>query len=343
MLKYLLSMFFWVTMATGLVAQDAMFSQFYTAAQNLNPALSGAFDGKYRASVLYRSQWGDVMGRNGYKDIYAGLDIRFGLKRSKDAIGAGLCFIDNKAGIGNFGNTGVMLSGAFHKVLGHHENSILSVGFNGGIIQRSLNFDGLSFEDQFDRINAYSLATNESIIRNNFAYYDLGLGLVWAVRPDGKQNSYYVGASGFHINNPDISFTASSSTLLPRIIVFGGADLRADKRSRLRTQPRVAAVYQASSYQLNAGMNFRYSLDEYDTNAFHVGGWLRGAKDNRSGMRLADLVATAGFEINGVMIGVSYDVTLSDIGVESRFRNGFEVSCTFIGSYENDMVACPTF
>src|SRR5688572_20795833 len=39
---------------------DPHFSQYYVYPSWLNPALTGAFDGDYRISGIYRSQWGNV-------------------------------------------------------------------------------------------------------------------------------------------------------------------------------------------------------------------------------------------------------------------------------------------
>src|SRR5438552_6174149 len=39
---------------------DPHFSQYYVYPSWLNPALTGAFDGNYRVSGIYRSQWGNI-------------------------------------------------------------------------------------------------------------------------------------------------------------------------------------------------------------------------------------------------------------------------------------------
>src|SRR5215212_5024501 len=39
---------------------DPHFSQYYVYPSWLNPALTGAFDGQYRISGIYRNQWGNV-------------------------------------------------------------------------------------------------------------------------------------------------------------------------------------------------------------------------------------------------------------------------------------------
>lgn len=41
---------------------DPHFTQYYVHPAWLNPALTGAFDGDYRASAIYRNQWSNVSG-----------------------------------------------------------------------------------------------------------------------------------------------------------------------------------------------------------------------------------------------------------------------------------------
>jgi len=43
--------------AWKLSAQDPHFSQYYFTPLEVNPALTGIFEGKYRASMSYRDQW----------------------------------------------------------------------------------------------------------------------------------------------------------------------------------------------------------------------------------------------------------------------------------------------
>src|SRR5688572_5773546 len=39
---------------------DPHFSQYYVYPAWLNPSLTGAFDGQYRVSGIYRTQWGNI-------------------------------------------------------------------------------------------------------------------------------------------------------------------------------------------------------------------------------------------------------------------------------------------
>ena len=57
MKKIQLAVLMTVFSATIALAQDRHFSQFYSSPLTLNPALTGAFDGKYRVGTNYRDQW----------------------------------------------------------------------------------------------------------------------------------------------------------------------------------------------------------------------------------------------------------------------------------------------
>src|SRR3989344_1189699 len=58
MKKYLVAIILFCTMQ--IFAQDVHLSQFYTAQQNLNPALAGFYTGEYRIAGNYRSQWREI-------------------------------------------------------------------------------------------------------------------------------------------------------------------------------------------------------------------------------------------------------------------------------------------
>src|SRR5947199_9999215 len=70
-MKRHLSIIYWVLlMTTGLVkttqAQiDPHFSQYYIQPMTMNPAFTGAFDGDYRVSGIWRSQYGNTLNTKG--------------------------------------------------------------------------------------------------------------------------------------------------------------------------------------------------------------------------------------------------------------------------------------
>ncbi len=58
-----------------LQAQDVHFSQYYTFAQALNPALTGNFDGSYRVALIYRNQWSSFLNKNAFVTPGAAIDL----------------------------------------------------------------------------------------------------------------------------------------------------------------------------------------------------------------------------------------------------------------------------
>ena len=56
-------------------AQDVHFTQFNASPMLVNPALTGAFGGEWRASAIYRDQWRSVVGGAAFKTIAASFDM----------------------------------------------------------------------------------------------------------------------------------------------------------------------------------------------------------------------------------------------------------------------------
>ncbi|HHB79921.1 MAG TPA: type IX secretion system membrane protein PorP/SprF, partial [Saprospiraceae bacterium] len=67
-MKYIFLTLFTLALAQkSLWAQDAHFSQFAAAPLEINPAMSGIFNGKFKANLNYRSQWGSIIGSDAFK------------------------------------------------------------------------------------------------------------------------------------------------------------------------------------------------------------------------------------------------------------------------------------
>src|SRR5215475_4970837 len=92
----LLAICFFTLAALPSVAQtDPHFTQNYTYPMYVNPALAGSSDGEYRASAIYRSQWGSIS--NPYRTTGVSFDTR---TNKNIALGASL--LNQTAGDGGF-------------------------------------------------------------------------------------------------------------------------------------------------------------------------------------------------------------------------------------------------
>lgn len=337
---------------SDLSAQDKHLSQFYASPLTLNPALTGAYNGRYRFSMIYRDQWRRVI-ESPYRTFASELDVRFKVKSNsqyKDAAAVGLVFFrDQVSGI-DFSTQQIALSGAFHKGLGYNNRQFLSIGFQGGISQRNVNYEQLTFDDQFNGVDGYSLGTGEDLPINNFSYGDFSLGVNYAITPKARK-SFYAGFAMHHVFQPDVSFykeelddngePIGSEKLYARYSTQLSAEIPFN--DMLSILPRLLIAKQGPHFEANAGMNVRFMLNDYSNNSFYVGGWARPVSNGEDGIGLDALVLMVGLQQGNFLFGVSYDANFQDLVNYNQGQGAFELSISYFGDFENDSILCPRF
>ncbi len=338
--------------AAPLPAQDQHFSQFFAAPLTFNPALTGAFNGRYRLGIIYRDQWRQVLD---YPNVsYAGsVDMRFGLssrrKRVLDAVGGGVVFYSDKfSGLG-FSTNQISVSGAFHKALSNQADQFLSLGFQVGIAQRNINYENISFEDQFDG-GGFGDPTAEALPENNFSYGDFSVGLNYTLAPSG-QTAVFAGAAIHHILEPQVSFyfdpdeddpdRNGDNKLLRKYTAH--LTLQIPLSERIQLLPRGLFYLQGPHMALTGGANFRFVLNDINGIALHVGAAVRPVRDVETSLQLESAIAMTGIEFKNFLFGFSYDANLSDINVMNNRRSAFEFSIAYLGDYDTETVLCPKF
>src|SRR5207342_1704093 len=83
-----------------------------------------------------------------------------------DALGIGVIGMYDRSGVGALTNIQVGLSAAYHKALGINKQSTFSIGIQGVLVQKSIDFNQLKFEDQFDPATGYANRTSAENIQN---------------------------------------------------------------------------------------------------------------------------------------------------------------------------------
>lgn len=329
----------------GAFSQDQQFTQFYAAPLTLNPALTGAFEGKYRVATSYRDQWKQVLDAP-IKSFALAADLRFdagGVKVKEDAIGLGLLFTNDKTGTVDFSTTQIAISLAYHKSLGVSNRQFLTVGFQGGLTQRNVNYASLQFHDQFDGVTGYSFGTGENLPENNFSFSEYHLGLNYTAQI-GKGGRIYTGASYHHVGKSRTAFFETSSAgekLFSKYSAQVAANIPLRRDGRVSLLPRFLVASQGPHLQINTGTNFRFAMGQYGGTALHFGGWARPVRNN-DGFGLDALVALVGIELNNVLIGLSYDLNLQALSANQR-QGAFEISIAYLGNYDNEEIICPKF
>ena len=330
--------------------QDKHFTQFNASPLTLNPALSGAMEGSYRVGAIYRDQWRKILD-NPIKTFSMAADLRFEANRrksSEDAIGLGIMFFNDKVSVIDFSTTQIAVSLAYHKALGFSKDQFLSIGVQGGLTQRNVNYGSLNFHDEFNGTTGYTGVSSELLPGNNFAFPDLNVGINYTSQFAGE-GSFFAGASIHHVLQPKISFYENSAVnsipkggrLYPKINAQLSASIPFDKSNRVSMQPRVLAAMQGPHMEINAGTNFRFALGQYGGSAIHFGTWARPVR-NDGGFGFDAVVALIGLEINSMLFGMSYDLNLQALQANQR-QGAFEISVSYLGNYDNEKVLCPKF
>jgi type IX secretion system PorP/SprF family membrane protein len=343
--KYFLFIFSFV-LSLNLWGQDRHFSQFYSAPIYLNPANTGAYEGKFRLGLIYRDQWRGTLDNpfitnSGYVDIRTKLKIS---SSHQDFAGIGVLFFADKVGSVDFNTNNLSIVGAIHKSLDIINSQYLSFGLQFGLSSRNINYEKLNFADQFNGIDLYSLNSNEVFPENNFSFSDLSTGLQYSVRIR-KSYTVYFGGAIHHILTPLVSFykddNGAESRLPRKFTVYGGTELPISYAASL--VPRIILMSQGSHFEITAGSNIRMLLNDYSSFALHLGAWLRNTRDIDKAISPDAVVLLAGIEYNRILLGFSYDLNLGSL---SRFNTGkqaFEISIGYLGEHEEDGIVCPKF
>jgi len=337
---------FTVSVALG---QDSQYSQFYAHPVYSNPSFVGAHSGTYRVTSGYRSQWAGAL-ENPFTSFSLAGDFKINLNKSKkssDYAGAGIIFNTDQIGFFNYDIYHIALMGGYHKLLNPRSNTYLSGGFLLGLQQRSLNYNNVTFQDQFNGADAFSGATNENLPANNIAHSDIGFGLNFSTTP-AKNLGFYLGASYYHLNQPRIGFfTLDNNSLIEseddflwrRLSVHTAVSIPLS--DLLTLLPRAIYNQQGPHSSITAGSNLRFQIYEADASFFHFGAWMRSTKSLTT-FQPTDATLFAGFEMRGLMLGFSYDFYIREVAGEVG-TGTFEFVISYTGSHENSIQICPSF
>lgn len=223
--------------------------------------------------------------------------------------------------------------------------ALLVCGRQLGAGQNSIDWGKLWFSRQFDTAAErpdFGADPGESNLgANTRLYADFNAGLLWYVilPNDGY---FYAGGALHHINKPIISLADDASQRLYQKWsgMAGGFLPLTDNFGLL---PAALWMSQGPATQINAGMNVRYSNNDYNELGFRAGLWARAANKLDRGMLIDALIFTTMFEFNRFTLGLSYDITISPLTRVNNSRGAFEVSLSYFApEYRRVRTVCPT-
>lgn len=333
-------------------AQDIHFSQFTQSPLTLNPALAGT-SVWIRAGMIFRDQWRAVHSMNS-NNTFTTLGASFDIKSKRrwikaknqteryrqsgdNGFGWGVNIYNDRAGDGHMGTLNVNGTLAYQIMTG--EKSMIALGFQGGIMQRSIDFSKLYWGTQYDPTSStgynVALPADKAIAGgdDSFIIPDLGTGLTYTYKKNERymrgndQMDFTLGAALFHAAPFKYSFLGSTEKLYQRLVIHGMSTIGI-KNTSIALVPAVMIQKQGPNQEIFAGSMVRYMLKEDSKYT----GYVKGASISAGGYyRNKDaFVAAALFEFASYGIGVSYDFNLSGLRTVSSGRGGLEITLRFL-------------
>lgn len=341
---------------TSTFAQDPHLSMFYSAPLQLNPALTGVFNGNYRVSALYRSQWGEVL-RNESTSQFRTMAFSgdFRIPVGKNAIGIGVAALNDKAAQSDYGTTRAGIAASYMQSLDRWSQHYIVLGLQGDIIHRTFNLTNLRFGTQWTGLE-YDPEYGQqdpilSIANNNLLFFDVGAGLLYFFKGRDEKFTAYLGYSMQHINEPSQSVTGSNTVRLPiKNSIHAGVNIPI--LPQIHILPKFLVQFQGQSLETMLGTDLRFVFDKFDPsgNAVRFGTMFRGVggltAKNTNGYNPESVVLMAGIDYIGIDLGVAYDINVSEQVVGTNSRGGFEVSLSYTGAWKKrsrDATPCPKF
>ncbi len=316
--KYIIVSFIFILISVRNYGQDIHFSQFDFNPLFLNPALTGTMPTQYRVTLSHRSQWNSFT--NAYKTISASVDHgREVFFLPSGRIGLGLAVLSDRAGDAGFGETSfyVPLS-VQYPIL--RDKVQISIGGRAGMRQFSFDHQKLYWGTQFNG-NYYDpeLPSDELFANTSQTLIDFSAGIFvsWITNNAFK---FMAGWSQNNLNAP--VFTFSEDNLhKSRKTKQGFISCEIPVTYQLYVLPSIYFQQQEKNNELLPGAQLQFIPGNLFVQEFRIGLFLRN--------RDAVILRTSAI-YKEVQIGLSYDITNSDLSTINNGRGAFELSLVYL-------------
>lgn len=314
-MKYRLILLYLVGLFFRGQAQDGHLSMYDAAPISINPALTGIFEGDYRVHAQYRTQWKAVNFKPYTSALISG-------DMSYKKWGFGLQLNNFRAGQGNFNAFQALFSTAYYVPLNNAKSHVVSFGLQGGFTQKSLEYQLLSFNNQYTYNNGgefdMTLVSNEQFNARSQVLPMLNAGAVYYFSKPKSRFNPYAGISLFNLLQPKESFLAFDNRLPLRMNIHAGT--RINVTELLSISPKILFMHQRKFSE----QTYAVEVSKYmkGSDAYLLAGCIFRAKDA--------FILTAGVKKDQYIFKIGYDFNLSTLVPVSNGRGGFEMAFTYV-------------
>ncbi|UKN02995.1 PorP/SprF family type IX secretion system membrane protein [Paracrocinitomix mangrovi] len=296
-------------------AQDWHLSMYDAAPMYLNPAMTGVVEGEWRIHAHYRNQWNSV----NFKPFNTGL-ISFDAPVGNWGFGGQI--INYRAGIGNYNALQGLASVAYTIPLNKKRSHVITMGVQGGVTQKKVEYQLLTFNNQYTTQNGggfdSNMPSNESFGGQSFITPDLNAGILYYYARQQSRLNPFVGFSAFNLLEPQESWFGSSNKLPMRFYIHAGT--RINITETIYLIPKALWMQQSTFNELTLACDAGFYLK--GSEVYVLGGLTYRNKDA--------FIATIGAKKANYIAKFSYDTNLSQLTPASNGRGGIEISFTYM-------------
>jgi type IX secretion system PorP/SprF family membrane protein len=306
-----------------LQAQDIHFSQFYAGPLLTNPANTGMSGEDIRIANIYRNQWPKV--GVPYETFCTSVDKKLNI--SGHSFGIGGIILHDQSSSFNLSANEFMLSVSYSKII---NNQQFTIGLQSGLVYKSFNITGLTFNSQFNQTSQFfdvTLPTLENGLDDRLKYFDMNAGISWRTLIHNIMPS--AGISISHVNTPVEKFSTSSTGIrLPMKLNFNGGVL-IPINNRIDLNPGVLYSYTPGAHEFLLGSVGDYAISRF---SIPVKKLFVVTMFRLNPMRDIDaLIFGGGAEFLKFNMGITYDFNISPLHKATNFNGAFEVSLIYTG------------
>jgi len=297
-------------------SQDEHLSLYDAAPLFLNPAMTGVFDGDWRVHGQFRTQWRAI----NFKP-YTSTLISFDKPYKKWGFGGQIS--NFRAGIGNFNSLQGVLSAAYTTSIDQNKNHNISFGIQAGINQKSVEYQILTFNNQYSTNNGGEFNTtidaNEDFSGQSLINPVLNAGILYFFAKQESRFNPFLGVSAFNLTQPQESFIDFDNRLPIRYYVHTG--VRINVTETFYVLPKILYMRQREFQELTLAADFGYYLK--GSEIYLLAGGIYRNQDAA--------ILSVGARMDNYIARIGYDVNVSSLTTASNGRGGFEISFTYMG------------
>ena len=307
------------------LAQETVFSQFYSSALYLNPALAGVENETY-FGANYRSQWSNIsLPFNTFQASFIQPVFQGGMKK-KHLGGIGASVLNDVAGPNReFATQSVSFAAAWNVHFNKSGTHFISMAMQAGVGQQRINYSNLQWSSQYSSTTGFDASLpGEATMTNTRVFRPIvNTGLLWSYSLKRRKNiSFY---NGLVLSNLPKTGSYFAGTAGYRGTIFkshGG--VTAALSNNLEISPNYLVQVQGTNRQVNVGTYVGYSLAK-GNNALSGVKLIAG-----TWYRLHDgLIFSAGISTSKINVGFSYDNNLSSMGRTFGSAGAYELSVAY--------------